>query len=320
MAVYTHVDRPTLAALIARYDIGGLSSFEGVREGVENTNYSLVTEQGRFFLTLFEKRVAEADLPYFLDLMGHAARKGVPAPAPIPDRAGVVLQRVLGRPAVVISFLDGKARMAPTAEECRAAGEMLARFHCAAADFPAMRANALGPAGWKKLAEKCAAEADRCAPGLRALIGESLRDLEARWPAAIPSGQIHADLFPDNVFFKGDAVSGFIDFYFACTDYLAYDLAVTLNSWCFLDRAWRAQSAAAMIAGYESARTLSPEERAALPVLMRGAALRFLLTRLYDWLNQDPAALVTVKDPLEYRDLALFLRDAAPESLYGARP
>jgi len=320
VAVYTHVDRPTLEALLERYDIGAPVSFDGVREGVENTNYSLVTEQGRFFLTLFEKRVAEADLPYFLDLMGHAARKGVPAPAPIPDRTGATLQRVLGRPAVIISFLDGKARMAPTAEECRAAGRMLARFHIAAADFNATRANALGPEGWKTLAAKCKADADNCAPGLSALIDESLGDLLAGWPSDIPSGQIHADLFPDNAFFKGEDVSGFIDFYFACTDYLAYDLAVTLNSWCFLERSWRAGSAAAMIDGYETVRALSDEERAALPILMRGAALRFLLTRLYDWLNQDPAALVTVKDPLEYRDLSLFLRDAVPESLYGAHP
>ncbi|MEQ8935153.1 MAG: homoserine kinase [Amphiplicatus sp.] len=320
MAVYTHVDRPTLEALLERYDIGALVSFDGVREGVENTNYSLVTEQGRFFLTLFEKRVAEVDLPYFLDLMGHAARKGVPAPAPLPDRSGVTLQRVLGRPAVIISFLDGKARMAPTAAECSAAGRMLAQFHLATADFPATRVNALGPEGWRTLTAKCAQEADRCAAGLRGMIEASLTELGSAWPSNIPSGQIHADLFPDNVFFKGGEVSGFIDFYFACTDYLAYDLAITLNSWCFLERIWRPESAAAMIDGYQSVRPLSPEEHAALPVLMRGTALRFLLTRLYDWLNQDPAALVTVKDPLEYRDLSLFLRDAAPESLYGARP
>ncbi|MEE2691932.1 MAG: homoserine kinase [Pseudomonadota bacterium] len=318
MAVYTHVDRATLAGFLDKYAIGSLTSFEGVREGVENTNYSLVTDQGRYFLTLFEKRVAESDLPYFLDLMANASRNGVPAPAPIPDKRGVVLQRMLDRPAVIISFLEGKARMKPSVEDCRAAGAMLARLHNATADFKSSRANALGPKGWNALAVACAEGADRCAHGLQRLIGDSLANLDLHWPKALPVGQIHADLFPDNVFFSGDEVSGVIDFYFACTDFLAYDLAITLNSWCFVDRAWRPRSAAAMIEGYKSIRPLRREEVEALPTLMRGGAIRFLLTRLYDWLNQDASALVTVKDPLEYRDLLLFLEDAAPESLYAA--
>lgn len=317
MAVYTHVDRETLEALLERYAIGALISHEGVREGVENTNYFLTTAQGRFFLTLFEKRVEEVDLPYFLGLMSHVAAKGVAAPAPVADRSGGVLQRVAGRPAVIITFLDGKARMSPSPADCRAAGATLARLHLAAADFAGARANALGPDGWRTLAARCGADADRCAKGLAAFIAGERAHIDADWPKELPRGQIHADLFPDNVFFSGEDVSGVIDFYFACTDYLAYDLAVTLNSWCFPQHRWDRASATAMIEGYEAIRPLAQAEKAALPLLMRGAALRFLLTRLYDWLNQDPNALVTVKDPLEYRDLLQFLRDAAPESLYA---
>lgn len=317
MAVYTHVDRQTLEALLDRYAIGALVSHEGVREGVENTNYILHTKQGRFVLTLFEKRVEETDLPFFLGLMGHVSAKGLAVPAPVSDRAGVVLQRIAGRPAVIITFLDGKARMSPSPVDCRAAGATLARFHLAAADFERSRKNALGPVGWKSLAERCAAGADRCASGLAELIAGELAAVDTAWPSTLPVGPIHADLFPDNVFFSGENVSGVIDFYFACTDFLAYDLAVTLNSWCFPTRRWSRESATAMIEGYESVRPLLRDERKAMPRLMRGAGLRFLLTRLYDWLNQDPNALVTVKDPLEYRDLLLFLRDAEPESLYA---
>ncbi|MBB5518662.1 homoserine kinase [Amphiplicatus metriothermophilus] len=317
MAVYTHVDEAEAKALLGRYDLGGLLALRGVAEGVENTNYVLDTERGRFVLTLFERRVRKADLPYFLALMSHLARKGVPAPNPIPDREGTALQNVCGRPAVIISFLEGRANMRPGPAQCRQAGALLARLHTAGADFPLHRANDLGPNGWRALAERCAGQSGRCAPGLDALIAEELSALARAWPQSLPAGAAHADLFPDNVFFRDGAVSGVIDFYFACTEFYAYDLAVCLNSWCFLDRRWSADNAAAMIAGYREIRALSSAERAALPILLRGAALRFLLTRLYDWLNQVEGAIVKVKDPLEYRDLLILHRAAAPKGPEG---
>lgn len=317
MAVYTHVSEAAAEELLGRYDLGGLVAMLGVAEGVENTNYIVDTERGRFVLTLFERRVRKADLPYFLALMSHLARKGVPAPNPLSDREGNILQEVCGRPAVIISFLKGQANMRPGPDECRQAGALLARLHMAGADFPMNRPNDLGPEGWRTLADLCSGQSARCATGLDVLIADELSTLASAWPKSLPAGAAHADLFPDNVFFLDGEVSGVIDFYFACTEFYAYDLATCLNSWCFLDRQWKADNAAAMIAGYQQIRALSSEERATLPILLRGAALRFLLTRLYDWLNQVEGAIVKVKDPLEYRDLLILHRSAAPKGPEG---
>jgi len=317
VAVYTHLTADDVAGFIAAYDRGAYVSHHGIAEGVENTNYLVVTAGGRFILTLFERRVAESDLPFFLGLMAHVSARGVVAPAPIPDRAGVTLKSLRGRPAVMITFLEGKARMRPTAEDCRKAGAALAHLHLAGADFPARRENSLGPDGWRRLQTATEKDAERCAPGLARLIVDALADVLAHWPTGLPQGAVHADLFPDNVFFSDDQVSGVIDFYFACTDQLAYDLAITLDSWCYLDRTWRADCARAMIDGYAYVRPLASEERAALRILMRGAALRFLLTRLYDWLNQVESAVVKVKDPLEYRDLLMFLNRADDAAIFG---
>lgn len=305
MAVYTHVPEADLSALLSGYDVGALASFAGIGEGVENTNYLVRTKRGKFILTLFEKRVREADLPFFLALMAHLSAKGVAAPAPIRDRSGAVLKRVCGRPAVVTSFLPGKTRPKPSAADCRALGAALAGLHRAGADFPMTRDNALGLHGWRRLAGECARDADTCADGLGALIRDEMAFLTAEWPKDLPKGVIHADLFTDNVFFEDAAVSGFIDFYFSCTDYFAYDLAICINDWSNVDGQWRPENAAALIEGYSSVRPLSDAEKKALPILLRGAALRFLLTRLYDWLHRVDGALVTVKDPLEYRDILL---------------
>ncbi|HXI88098.1 MAG TPA: homoserine kinase [Parvularculaceae bacterium] len=313
MAVYTHVATDELARVLDRYDLGRLEKFEAIPEGVENSNFHIFTTKARCVLTLFERRVVTADIPFFLALMSHLAAKGVPAPAPIADRSGAVLQEIAGRPAVLVSYLEGAARMRPTAPDCRALGAMLARLHEAGAGFAMRRDNDLAFAGWRTLAARCAGRADEAAPSLGALIAEELETLAKVWPNDLPEGVIHADLFPDNVFFReGGAISGLIDFYFACNDFYGYDLAVALNSWCWLDRVWRAENAQAMIAGYESVRPLARGERAALAIFLRGAALRFLLTRLYDFLHQVEGAVVRVKDPLEYRDLLLFHRGRSP--------
>ena len=309
MAVYTHVDEPALRSLLAFYDIGDLVSFSGIAEGVENTNYAVETTRGKFILTLFEKRVDEADLPFFLSLMNHFARAALPVPAPVPDKEGRVLQRLCNRPAIIITFLSGRPHMTPTPHDCASLGATLADMHLAAETFKPERVNILGLSGWKKLARQCATDADRCAAGLGDLIADEIAFLDRQWPDGLPAGAVHADLFPDNVFFERNKVTGVIDFYFSCTDSFAYDLAICLNAWSSINGAWSQDNASAILASYQRTRPLSKEELHAVPILLRGAALRFLLTRLYDWINQVDGAVVTVKDPLEYRDLLITHRD-----------
>ncbi len=305
MAVYTHVSPLDARALLQAFDIGDLVDLTGVPQGVENTNYLLTTSRGRYVLTLFERRVDEADLPFFFDAMAHFAAHGLPTPAPICDRNGNALQRVAARPAVISTFLDGAPRMAPTPAECARLGAVLARMHLAGADFPRERPNALGLSGWERLAALTRPQSDRLTPGLGHLIDEEIRFARANPHSELSRGLVHTDLFPDNVFFVDTEVSGVIDFYFACTDAFAYDLAVALNAWASHNGDYLEPQAAALLSGYQSIRPLPAAETAALPSLLRCAALRFLLTRLYDWLNQVDGAVVAVKDPLEYQRLIL---------------
>lgn len=301
MAVYTEVSEEELDAFIAGYDIGAVLSLKGIAEGVENSNYLLHAERGFYILTLYEKRVNEAELPFFLDLLEHLAGRGVTCPQPVKDRQGRALGRLAGRPAAIVTFLDGMWIRKPDARQCAAVGEALAKLHRAGADFPMRRENALSLAGWTNLFESVHARADQVVPDLSAAIDAELKHLHAAWPRTLPTGVIHADLFPDNVFFLGGKLSGLIDFYFACTDAFAYDLAITLNAWCFEpDGAFNITKGLAMINGYERVRRLDDAEVAALPTLARGASLRFLLTRLVDWLNVPEGALVRPKDPMEY--------------------
>ncbi len=313
MAVYTAVSDAELTAFLAGYDLGRPRALKGIAEGVENSNFLLETDRGRFILTLYERRVAEAELPFFLDLMRWLDAHGFPCPRPQPDRAGAMLNRLNGRPAAVQSFLTGLSAALPTTAQCRAAGEGCARLHLAAEGFPGGRANALGLDAWRPLWTPHRDTAEHLRPGLAALIDDDLRALDRRWPRDLPQGVVHADLFPDNVFFDGDAFAGAIDFYFACTDALAYDLAVMLGAWASReDGAPEPERAAALVEGYAAVRPLSAEERAALPVLARGAAMRFFLTRLADWEATPADALVVRKDPLEYADKLAFHRAAAP--------
>ncbi len=316
MAVYTKVPRDALDALLKNYDLGGVTGFEEILQGSENSNYFVTTERCRMVLSLYEKRVKEADLPFFLGLMRHAAGKGMPCPSPVADKNGQVLHSLCGRPATLASFLEGAMTPGITPAHCRQLGEALARLHRALDDFAMTRANDLSVAGWQRLASLCAPRADEVAPGLAALIKEELDYLSPRWPeeAALPRGVIHGDLFPDNVFFKNGKLCGLIDFYFACTDHLAYDLAICANAWCFEDeKNFSPARMAALVEGYESLRPLNAEEKEAWPLLLRGAALRFLLTRLYDFLNTPRDALVKTKDPLEYRGKLVFFRGAPAE-------
>ncbi|MDE1938393.1 MAG: homoserine kinase [Alphaproteobacteria bacterium] len=318
MAVYTEVSFEDLEVFLAGYDLGAPLSFKGIAEGVENSNYYLQTERGSFILTLYEKRVHADDLPFFLGLLEHLAARGIACPLPVRSRAGAQSAHLNGRPAALLTFLNGLSLRRPETAHCAAAGAALAALHAAGRDFTIARPNALGIAGWSPLATQCAPRADTVQDGLAALIKTSLADLAARWPRELPAGVIHADLFPDNVLFMNGAVSGLIDFYFACNDSYAYDLAVMLNAWCFEgDGAYNITKGKSLISAYRKQRDLSAAEIDALPALAAGAALRFLLTRLYDWLNHDPTALVRPKDPRDFAKRLRFHRTVRSASEYG---
>ncbi|MGQ3674396.1 homoserine kinase [Xanthobacter sp. TB0139] len=318
MAVYTDLSATQIADFIADYDIGALTSFHGIAEGVENSNFLIQTTQANFILTLYEKRVERDDLPFFIGLMQHLAQCGMSCPQPVATRAGQMLGELEGRPAAIVTFLPGLSVRRPSVHHCAELGRGLAQLHLAGADFTMRRPNALSVAGWKPLAQATHAQADSVAPGLATTIADELQFLEQSWPQDLPEGVIHADLFPDNAFFLNDRLSGIIDFYFACTDALAYDMAICLNAWCFeADGAFNITKGRAMLAAYQDVRPFSAAEQAALPVLARGAALRFLLTRLLDWLNVPPGALVRPKDPLEYLRKLRFHRAVETVRDYG---
>jgi homoserine kinase type II len=318
MAVYTEVADEDLANFLAGYDAGDLLSYKGIAEGVENTNFVVHTTRGQYILTLYEKRVLRQDLPYFLNLKEHLARAGLMCPVPIRDRRGRALNELSGRAAALISFLEGFWVRRPKVEHCAAVGRALAELHRAGGDFPMRRENALGRSAWRPLFEKFAPRAGEIARGLGATIEEELRLAEQSWPAGLPEGVIHADLFPDNVFFLGDRLSGLIDFYFACNDALAYDIAIALNAWCFEpDYSFNVTKGRALLRGYGDIRPLAAAEREAMPALARGAALRFLLTRSHDWLITAKNALVKPHDPLAYLRRLRFHQTVRAVSDYG---
>jgi homoserine kinase type II len=318
MAVYTEVSDEELDAFVAEYDIGPVRSCKGIAEGVENSNYLLDTEGGRYILTIYEKRVDPAELPYFLNLMEHLAQRGLACPTPLRGPDGGALRRLCNRPAAIVTFLDGMWHRRPNARHCQELGAAMARLHLCGADFPYHRTNNLSVTGWRPLFEAAGPGADEVKAGLADFLAAELDFLERSWPTSLPQGVIHADLFPDNVFFLGEAVSGLIDFYFACNDAFAYDLAICLNAWCFeADGSFNATKARHLLAGYNSVRPIYGEELTALPVLCRGSAMRFLLTRLFDWLNTPAGAMVRRKDPLEYLQKLRFHQQVAGPGAYG---
>ena len=319
MAVYTDVAADELAEFLSGYDIGELLSYKGIAEGVENSNFLLHTTSGYFILTLYEKRVAKGDLPFFLALMAHLAVHGITCPQPVKNSRGEALAMLADRPAAIITFLEGIWPRKPNPAHCAGVGQVLAKMHLAGRDFPMSRANALSVSGWRPLFDAAASRADELQHGLRDFISAELDALESGiWPEHLPKGVIHADLFPDNVFFLGEKLSGVIDFTFACNDILAYDIAITLNAWCFeSDHSFNVTKARAFLNAYGRERKLSEAEQDALPLLARGAALRILLTRLVDWFNVPPGALVRPKDPLEYVRKLRFQQSVASVRDYG---
>jgi len=318
LAVYTDITEDDLRNFLIQYDTGTLTSYKGIAEGVENSNFLLHTTKDPLILTLYEKRVEKNDLPFFLGLMQHLAAKGLSCPLPLPRKDGELLGELSGRPAALISFLEGMWLRKPEAKHCREVGKALAAMHLAGEGFEIERPNALSVEGWKVLWDKSEARADEVEKGLRQEIRPEIDYLAAHWPKDLPAGVIHADLFQDNVFFLGDELSGLIDFYFACNDLQAYDVSICLNAWCFeKDGAYNVTKGKALLEGYQSVRPLSAEELDALPLLARGSALRFFLTRLYDWLTTPEGALVVKKDPLEYLRKLRFHRSISHVAEYG---
>jgi homoserine kinase type II len=314
MAVYTQVSAAELDAFWAGYSLPALTGFSGISAGTENTNYKIETETQPYILTLYEKRMKREELPFFLGLMQHLSKAGVSCPQPVAAQGGALLRELAGRPAAVTSFLPGSSLKHWLPTHCASLGGALAQMHNAAASFSLSRPNSLSLAGWAELVAGCA-DADSRQAGLYQTLIAELAHLQQHWPLDLPKGVIHADLFPDNVFLKGDTVSGLIDFYFACTDFFAYDLAICLNAWCFEDHvAFNITKARALLRGYSAVRPLSSAELAALPLLCRGAALRFLLTRLYDVLHPKGG---TPRDPLQYLKRLQFHQQVDSVGAYG---
>lgn len=321
MAVFTKIDRAQLDGFLAGYPPLDLHDFKGIAAGVQNSNYLLTAGDRKLILTLYEDTqtgVDPADLPYFLGLMQHLAQAGIDCPTPLMRRDGALFGTLAGRPAALVSFLQGRSSVTPKPDHCRAVGAALARLHVAGEGFQMRRTNTQGPENWRRLFEAAQARADEASPGLADFMAQELQRIESHWPEDLPQGVIHADLFPDNVFFEKTAVSGLIDFYFACHDMLAYDLAIMLNAWCFeADVNFNITKARALLAGYQSVRPMSADEIAALPILASGAAMRFLTTRLHDWFNQPADALVTPKNPIDYLRRLRFHRHVSGAADYG---
>ena len=318
MAVYTDVSESELESFLREYPAGILRSYKGIAEGSENSNFLLHTSEGSFILTLYEKRVETTDLPFFLGLMHHLAERGISCPLPVERHDGKLFGTLAGRPAALITFLEGMWMRRPTAVHCREVGKALAQLHLAGADFPLSRPNALDIDGWHKLWAASRDRADEVEKGLAAEVDADFALLDGQWPKGLPSGVIHADLFPDNVFFLGEQLSGLIDFYFACNDFYAYDVATCLNAWCFeKDFSFNLTKGRALLAGYQSIRPLGDDEKQALPLLARGSALRFMLTRLYDWLTIPDGALVQKRDPVDYIRRLRFHRAVKSPTEYG---
>jgi homoserine kinase type II len=320
MAVYTEPTDEELQTLLEGWGLSAPLAFKGIAEGVQNSNFLLETAEGRFIMTIYEKSVNIADLPFYLGATETAANKGLPAARPVHTRDGATTQSIRGKTCALCTFLQGVSAKRPTASQARAVGVALAQLHGALADFPLSRRNDLGPDSWSDLWSGRSDVGEALEAGTAAAIENDLIAIAAHWPKDLPKGTIHADLFPDNVLYVGDKVSGLIDFYFACTDFLAYDVAVMLNAWCFEPngREFDLTKGRALLSGYQSVRPMEEPELAALPLLARGAALRFFLTRLVDWTADLDGALVKKKDPRDYTSRLAFHRAATSATDYGA--
>ena len=304
MAVYTKLSENELEVFFSKYNLGKLLNYKGIKEGIENTNYFIQTEKGKFILTLYEKRVEEKDLPFFINLMRNLFDKNFPSPEPIMNNNGNYISEILEKKAAVVSFLDGYAKKVLNPNDCREVGINTAKLHLITKDLTGKRENKLSINSWRKIYIKVKKNCSKIHPNLPEIIEKNLDEIEKNWPKNIPSGIIHADLFPDNIFFKNNKLSGIIDYYFSCYDYYAFEIAICLNALCFEGKnenlSFNVTKAKKFIDGYSNIRKLTEEEKKSLKVLCQGAAIRFLLTRVFDYLNLTEGAIVKIKDPVEY--------------------
>ncbi len=305
MAVYTDVTLKQAQQFLQKFDLSELTNIEQIKDGIENSNFILHTQSDRYILTLFEKRVLEAELPWFIALLTHLNNKQFPCPKPIPDKTAQTLKQLNQRPATIVSFLPGRCLETNIQDNhCFQVGAMLAKLHVSAADFIPMRTNALGFQSWQDIFNKTAPSIDSIYSGWSAKMQHGLENLLENWPTNLPMGVCHADLFIDNVFFTDNQLTGIIDFYFACNDFWAYDIAITLLDWTYTksntEAVFHPNLAVQLLKGYQSVRSIEQQEYQALDSLAQGAAMRFLLTRCYDWVNTPKNALVKPKDPAEY--------------------
>ena len=320
MAVYTELTAETLARLIGAYDVGELVSAKGIAEGVSNSNWLIETTSGRYILTMYERRIDLGELPFFLGLLDHLSAKGCPVPRTIHDREGAAFRWLDDKAVALIEFLPGVSIDHPTPQQARAVGAALAGIHLAAQDFGQHRPQALGLASWRETACECTfAGMEGISEGLGLAVFAELDHLDAHWPQGLPSGVSHCDLFPDNVLMLGEKVTGLIDFYFAANDAFAYDLAVTHAAWCFAEagRTYRADISAALVEGYQTVRQLTRAEMAALPTLARGAAMRFITSRAFDWIDTPADAMVTRKDPTDFLRRLTWYKNHGREAFAG---
>ena len=321
MAVYTEIDSNTLAEIAVQYPLSQVDEFKGITAGVQNSNFLLTTADAKYILTIYESSangVSAADLPFFLGLMLHLSAQGLSCPVPLARKDGELISTIKNKPAALVSFLEGRSVKTPRPEHCRALGAAMAQMHLAGDGFELTRPNNHGLGNWQALFERCHSRADEVSPDLTRAMERELTRLKENWPDNLPTGIIHADLFPDNVFFLQGDISGLIDFYFACNDFYAYDLAIALNAWCFeADATFNVTKARALLSGYQNLRPLAPEEIDAVPILGAGAAMRFLTTRLFDWLNQVDGAQVEPKNPNDFLRRLRFHRSATRPADYG---
>jgi len=301
MAVYTSVSESKLREFIELYDIGSLISYEGILEGIENTNFKIITNKGHFILTIFEKRVNPKDLPFFMALQKHLAEKNFKCPIPLEDKDNNIINLLCKKSAIIITFLEGKKIDEIEPIHCLQVGEMISQFQKITKNFVPKRKNGLLIYNWKKIFNKCLEIKNHKYINLIDTIKNEFEYLEKKWPEFLPKGIIHGDIFKDNVFFKNNKLSGLIDFYFSCNDYYAYELAITTNAWCFdKNNSFINNNFDSLLNGYLKFSKLKDDEKKNLNTLLRGAAIRILVTRLHDQLFHPQGAIVIPKDPMEY--------------------
>ena len=304
MAVYTKLSENNLKDFFSKYNLGKLLKFQGIQEGIENSNYFVKTDSGKFILTVYEKRVEEKDLPFFMGLMKNIFNKNFPSPEPIINKNGNYITEIFGKKAAVVSFLEGASKKNLTPGNCHEVGIYTAKLHMITKNLNIKRTNRLSVNSWRLIYRKIQRDCSKIYPDLTKIIERNLEVIEDKWPKNIPRGIIHADLFPDNIFFKGSKLTGIIDFYFSCYDFYALEIAICLNALCFEGKnenlSFNVTKAKKFIDGYSSIRKLTEEEKESLKILCHGAAMRFLLTRVFDYLNLTEDALVKIKDPVEY--------------------